>query len=107
MPHVIKSAAFLPRDGETSVFRHGADPHDQLWALAHDYALGTRTLHGAAIVKARVIRAAGLEVRPDEPPPPHAVIAGWAAEGVDPAEAKVEQKRQALLLAEGAGVLLP
>jgi hypothetical protein len=32
---MVKPAAFLPaRDGEASVFRHGADPRDALWAIA-------------------------------------------------------------------------
>src|SRR5438552_15237575 len=75
---IAKPAAFLPslKDRETSVSRHGREPLERLWEVGLA-AAGTRTLYGAAIFKARAVRAAHLEVLPDEPPPRHAAIRGW------------------------------
>jgi hypothetical protein len=57
---VTKPAAFLPspRDRETSVFRHGSEPREALWAIGREHGAGDRTLHGAAIVKGFQIRGA-------------------------------------------------
>jgi len=67
---MVKPAAFLPnpKDRETSVFRHGSEPLDRLWAIGVEHAAGGRNLHGAAICKARHVRAAQLEVIAGEPP---------------------------------------
>src|SRR6266852_6102408 len=67
---MAKPAAFLPSptDRETSVFRHGSEPPEALWAIGDEYAAGNRTLHGAAIVKARDVKAAQRDVIADEPP---------------------------------------
>jgi hypothetical protein len=74
---MVKPSAFLPSaDRETSVFRHDGDPTSELWAMGSQH-LGGRSFHGAAIVKARDVRAISLEVMADEPPPRHAVIKGW------------------------------
>src|SRR5919197_677650 len=83
---MVKPAGFLPspRDGETSVFRHGSEPRDALWRIAQEYVVGDRTLHGAAIFKARDVRAARLDVVAEEPPPRHANIVGWAWSASDP-----------------------
>jgi len=61
---MVKPAAFLPnpKDRETSVFRHGSEPLDRLWAIGVEHAAGGCNLHGAAICKARHVRAAQLEV---------------------------------------------
>ena len=77
--YMAKPAAFLPstNDRETSVFRHGSEPRDALWAIGNEHAARNRTLHGAAIVKARDVRAVLLEVIAEEPPPRHAAIRGW------------------------------
>jgi hypothetical protein len=97
-----KSAAFLPnpKDGETSVFRHSGDPLDELWSL-----FAGPSLHGAAIVKARDVRSAELEVIASEPPPKHAAIRGWPIAS-DPALQKAQQKECALLVASKAKLLL-
>jgi hypothetical protein len=70
---MAKPAAFLPSQKplETSVSRHGREPLEILWAIGLA-AAGNRNLHGAAIFKARAVRAAQLEVAADEPPPRHA-----------------------------------
>jgi hypothetical protein len=97
----VKHAAFLPKEGETSVFRHGSEPRGQLWQIAAQIP-GPRTLHGAAIVKARYVRAAGLDVVAKEPPLRHANIVGWASSAFDPEMGKAERKEQALLIAQQA-----
>lgn len=104
---MAKPAAFLPspNDRETSVFRHGSEPIEALWAIGDTYAAGNRTLHGAAIVKAGVVRAAQLDVIADEPPPRHAAIRGWPWHGTDPEEQKARQKERALSIASNAVLL--
>lgn len=103
---MVKPAAFLPREGETSVFRHGSEPRERLWQLANDYAVGDRTLHGAAIFEARDVRAVLLNVEAIEPPPRHANIIGWPSSSLDPELARAEQKEQALVIAQRARLLL-
>jgi hypothetical protein len=101
---MVKPAALLPnpRDGETSVSRHGHQPGDELWQLGLA-AAGTRRLYGAAIFEARVVRAAQLEVLADEPPPRHAVIRGWPLIDSDPELQKAKQKQLAALIASASG----
>ena len=102
-----KPAAFLPseKDRETSVFRHGGEPIAAMWAIGEEHAVGTRTLHGVAIVKARDVRTASLEVDADEPPPLHAVIRGWPWVDQDRELQKAQQKERSLVLASKATVL--
>ena len=104
---MVKPAAFLPSpsDGQTSVFRHGSEPREALWQIAREYAIGDRTLHGAAIFKARDVRAVPLDVVPSEPPPRHANIVGWAWSASDPEMGKAELKEQAALIAQRANLL--
>lgn len=101
---MVKPVAFLPspRDRQTSVSRHGAEPLPELWALGLS-AAGSRTLHGAAILKAISVKTAGLEVVPDEPPLRHALIRNWPWNESDPELQKVQQKERAALLASAAG----
>jgi hypothetical protein len=101
---MVKPAAFLPspKDQETSVFRHGGEPRDQLWAIGIEHAAGGRNLHAAAICKASHIRAAQLEVIAEEPPPRHAVIRGWPFSETDPELQKAKQKELAALIASKA-----
>ena len=60
----VKPSAFLPnpRNGETSVFRHGSQPKESLWQIGQNQLAGSRTIHGAAIVKTIHVRSAGLNV---------------------------------------------
>ena len=101
---VVKPAAFLPnpRDKETSVSRHGRAPLERLWEIGA-VAAGQRPLHGAAIVKAGVVRTATLEIFSDEPPHRHAVIRGWPWDGSDPDILKARRKELAMVLASAAG----
>ncbi len=105
---MVKPSAFLPnpKDGETSVFRHGAEPRDELWKIGLELAAGDRMLHGAAIVKARRVRAAHLDVTPSEPPPRHAVIIRWPWLDDDPDMQRAYQKERAALLAQAADLIL-
>lgn len=104
---MAKPAALLPnpKDGETSVSRHGPDPRDELWQLGLA-AAGTRPLYGAIIFEARVVRAAQLEVLADEPPPRHAVIRGWPRVDNDPELQKAKHKELAALIVSASGAPL-
>lgn len=101
---MVKPAALLPnpKDGETSVSRHGPEPSEELWELGLA-AAGARPLYGAAIFEARVVRAAQLEVLADEPPPRHAVIQGWPRVDNDPEFQKAKQKELAALIVSASG----
>ena len=100
-----KPAAFLPnaKNGETSVFRHGSEPRASLWQIANDYVSAARTVHGAALFKAKHVRSALLDVVAQEPPPRHANIVNWPTSQADPDMAKAEQKVRAALIAQHAG----
>ena len=100
----VKPSAFLPnpKNGETSVFRHGSHPRESLWRTAEDNLAGTRTLHGAAIFKATHVRSAALDVVAQEPPLRHANILRWPWSNTDPEMGKAEQKERAALIAQHA-----
>jgi hypothetical protein len=104
---MAKPAVFLPsaRDRETSIFRHGSEPRDALWAIGDEHAAGNRTLHGAAIVKTLDVRAALLDVVAAEPPPRHAAIRGWPWFDDDLETQKAQQKERATLIASKAVLL--
>jgi hypothetical protein len=99
-----KPAAFMPnpKNGETSVFRHGAEPFEELKAIAQQEVGEERRIYGAAIVKAGAIRKAELEVRAKEPPPRHADIIGWPWSKDDPDLGKARQKELAVIIAQEA-----
>ncbi len=103
----VKATAFLPnpKNGETSVFRHGSHPPASLWQIASDHVDATRTLHGAAIVKAKHVRSVQLDVVAQEPPPRHANIVNWPSSQADPDMTKAEQKERAALIARHAEIL--
>jgi hypothetical protein len=101
----VKPAAFMPnpKNGGTSVFRHGAEPLTDLISIGEKEVGGARPVHGAAIIKADTVRKASLELRAGEPPPLHADIIGWPWRLEDLEFGKAEQKLIAALLAQGAG----
>jgi hypothetical protein len=101
----VKPAAFMPnpRNRETSVFRHGTEPLESLKAIAQAEVGAERRIHGAAIVKAGIVREAQLEVCAKEPPPRHADITGWPWATDDPALVKAEHKQLAVVIAQKAG----
>lgn len=100
----VKPAAFMPnpKNGETSVFRHGAEPLEPLLLIGRQEVGIERRVHGAAIVKAAVIRRAELEVRAGEPPARHADIIDWPWSREDPDFGKAKQKELAALIAQKA-----
>lgn len=101
---MVKPAAFLPnpKNGATSVFRHGSLPRAALWQIATEYVSAGRTLHGAAIVKAKHVRSAMLEVVAQEPPLRHANIVDWPWPASDPELGKAARKERALVIARNA-----
>jgi hypothetical protein len=102
---LAKPAAFMPspKDCETSVFRHGSEPREVLWAAEH-IAEGRR-VHGAAVVKAAAVRAALLDVIAAEPPPRHAAIVGWPRLDNDAELQKAQHKERAAHIASKAVLL--
>jgi hypothetical protein len=79
----VKAAAFLPnRELETSVFRTTDLDEATVWPLADAAVLNRKgaRLHGRADTFAGLVRATGLEVRAQEPPPRHADLIGWSSE---------------------------
>ena len=101
---MVKPAAFLPsvRDHETSVFRHGGEPLEALWAIGDAHL---PRFHGAAVIKAHEVRAVLLDVIADEPPQRHGAIIGWPWLDGDPIEQKARQKERALQIASKAALL--
>lgn len=102
-----RAGAFLPspKDRATSVSRHGREPIETLRQLGRA-AAGSRSLHGAAIIKAAAVRDTGLDVHADEPPERHALIRGWPWMESDPQLQKAQQKEKALQLAAATSELL-
>jgi hypothetical protein len=104
---VVKPAAFLPNPKAqmtTSVSRHGAEPREELMQIGRGLR-PDRTLHGAAICKAAVVRSARLDVTSDEPPPRHANIVGWPV-NADASLQKAAQIERALEIASMCTLIL-
>jgi hypothetical protein len=104
---MAKPSAFLPepKTRDTSVFRHGREPLENLWAIGNQHVAQGRNIHGAAILTARDVRTSRLEVIADEPPPKHAAIRNWPWIENDPELRKAQQKELANLLASKAVLL--
>lgn len=104
---MAKPAAFLPnpRDRETSVFRHGSEPREDLWRIGRGQLPEARTLHGASLVTGRNVRTALLDVIASEPPARHAAIVNWPWTD-DPELQKAQQKERAILLSQASELLL-
>ena len=102
-----KPSAFLPnpKDRAKSVFRHESHPRESLWRIAEEHMPAVPTLHGAAIVMAKHVRAARLDVVAQEPPPRHANIVGWPWSQTDPEMMKAEHIERALLIVQWAEVV--
>lgn len=77
----MKPRAFLPLDGETSVFRTQDVSEPEIWQLAVVHVEPTR---GRCLARgdltAALVYGVGLEVMPDDEIERHAVINGWPAE---------------------------
>lgn len=105
---VVRPSAFMPnpRNGEASIFRHGPVPMEDLMLIAQGAVGVDRKIHGVAIVKARDVREATLEIHSSEPPPRHANIVGWEWLSEDPDFGKARHKELAALIAQKAGAPL-
>ena len=99
---MVKPSAFLPgpTDHKTSVFRHGNEPRDVLWQIAAVAIGAQRTVHGAALLAATVVRSIGLDVEAEEPPDRHANIARWPEHANDPELTRAWRKEHAAVLAQ-------
>lgn len=97
---LIKPAVFLPRNGETSVFRYEPNAGNEIWATAEQIIQEGRKTHGVAFIQALDVREIALDVHSKEPPRRHADIIGWQV-GAD-VMSKAKQKELAALLAQGA-----
>ena len=93
--------------GERSVFRHGQQPRDRLWAIATENLNlePGKEVYGAAILTVRDVRAEKLEVIPEEPPPRHANIIGWPSDS-DPVEEKAKRLKFAQALVQRADLVM-
>ena len=103
----VKPVAFLPnpQNGETSVFRHGKTPEDQLWAIGQAVVAGSgRNIHGAAFVLTGDVRNETPSVVASEPPERHANIGNWPSEA-DLALQKAHQVKIAMRLAEKSDLI--
>lgn len=100
----VKPSAFLPKNGATSVFRHGSEPCDGLWQISDEHLATVRRIYGAALVEAMQVRAASLEVAGEEPPLRHANIIGWPSAD-DPELQKAQQIERAALIAQHAELI--
>jgi len=103
---MVKPSAFLPepQHRETSVFRHGGEPREELWAIANKHVPQGRSIHGAALVKAADVREVNLDVIADEPPLRHAAIRNWPWIE-DELDRKAKEKELANLLASKSELL--
>ena len=105
---MVKPAAYLPnpKNGQTSVFRHGVQPPERLWQLGNEHLAEGRSLHGAGILTAKDVRDASLNVQAEEPPHFHANIINWPNFPDDPEESKAKQKKAAIILASRSKLVL-
>ena len=101
-----KPAAFLPNPKyrNTSVFRIGVEP-ERLRQTWNETARGDRALKGAAICKAKSVRACQLDVIAEEPPPAHANIVSWPWLEADLELQKAQQLELAGQLASASEVI--
>lgn len=89
---LVKPGVFLPPpDLKLSVFRIAEMPPDDVRQLGATVA-NERNLYGHAAFAASEVRTAGLSIDPDDTPPRHANLVGWATD-------KAEQKLAAMELA--------
>jgi len=93
-PLRVKAEAYMPSQGQVSVFRVDGLIATQIWEIGDEIAeKRDRTLYARGDIKAREVGRSGLDILPAEPPPRHANIVGW------PENDKPRQKLIALQLA--------
>lgn len=96
----VKSSAFMPRNGSTSVFRVGGLAEESIRELAV-LALPQKPPHGRAEFAAAIPVALGLILDPDDRPRYHVNITGWPSD-----DHKDQQKLLALQLANASTLKL-
>lgn len=100
-PPRIKAEAYMPRQGEVSVFRTEGLREPQIWSIGSEIAQSAkRTLHARGDTVVHEVRQIGLDILKAEPPPRHANIVSW------PENDKPRQKLIALQLAAAATLVL-
>ncbi|CAN5461569.1 hypothetical protein BH20ACI3_BH20ACI3_34890 [soil metagenome] len=93
-PLRVKADAYMPSQGQVSVFRVDGLIAAQIWKIGDEIAEERdRTLYARGDIKAREVGRSGLDILPAEPPARHANIVGW------PENDKPRQKLIALQLA--------
>ena len=97
----VKYAAYLPHNGETSVFRIDTLKHNEIWRIGEDVgSLSDRRLRARGDLLVENILIENLDVIEETSQHPlHANIIGWPTE-------KVRRKRIARKLADSATLLL-
>jgi len=93
----VRHAAFLPKDGQTSVFRISGISDSDVWALGYREVASKRNLPlvGRADISVAAVLKIDLQVMQNVPPPRHADIINWPAE-------RSAQKLKAMELAADA-----
>lgn len=78
----VRHAAFLPKDGQTSVFRISELYDSDVWEIGIREVASKRKqpLVGRADITMATVLKIGLQVTPHEPPPRHADIINWPDE---------------------------
>jgi hypothetical protein len=92
----VRSSAFMPRHGSTSVFRVSGMDETRIREIGTT-VLPLKPPKARAELLAERVYAAGLELEPDNKPEFHANIVGWP-----PDATKDKQKLLALELASGS-----
>lgn len=79
-PPQVRYRAFMPpKDGKTSVYRIAGLKRETVWRIGDVFVAAPtdRTILARGDVSPAIVRAAGLEIEPDNRPPRHASIVGW------------------------------
>jgi hypothetical protein len=93
----VRSSAFLPRNGETSVFYTSLLDAQAIWDLGEREVASVRkrTLLARADLRASVVDQTGLVLNYNDSPKWHANIVGWPPESDFPAVLSIAQRLSA------------
>jgi len=77
----VRHAAFLPKEGQTSVFRISGITDSDIWDIGDEVAFRRQLpLVGRADISVAAVLKTGLQAARHEPPPRHANIVNWPDE---------------------------